>query len=218
MNFILRSLPFAVILALLFGGSSQATGIPIDNVLRFTVLRDGSEIGSHVIGFTQAGEELDVTVTTDIAVRIPLINIAVYHFVHRGHEIWRSGQLRELSSATDDDGTEHTLDVRAHDGSMEVKSDVVTRTASKSAIPASLWNMNLIRMPSVMNTLTGEEMAILVEDKGVEAIEVNGTERATKHYAISGALARDVWYDNRGVLVKVRFDGKDGSVIQYVLK
>jgi len=44
-----------------------------------------------------------------------------------------------------------------------------------------------------------------------------GKDVMARHYAISGDLQRELWYDAGGRLVKVRFAASDGTDIQYVL-
>jgi len=218
MKFPIIAAIFMLVFETLYPINASAIEITKDEKLEFIVLRDGSEIGSHSIDFRRNNDLLDVTIQTNIAVRIPLIYLALYHFDHRGHEVWSGGRLKELSSMTDDDGTKHNLKVFPKEAYLEVSSDIVQRDSDPSVIPASLWNIDLVHRSRLLNTLTGEEMTVLVIDKGLESIHVQDGDRITRHYAISGELERDVWYDDRDRLVQVRFTGKDGSEIQYIRK
>jgi len=38
------------------------------------------------------------------------------------------------------------------------------------------------------------------------------------HYVYSGELDTEVWYDDEGRWVKMRFKGRDGSTIEYVCR
>ena len=51
-----------------------------------------------------------------------------------------------------------------------------------------------------------------------EPVKGPGGPVPAKHYAITGDLQRELWFDSHGTLLKVRFKGQDGSDIQYVLK
>jgi len=84
-------------------------------------------------------------------------------------------------------------------------------------VPASLWNMATVSQTHLLNTLDGSDMAIMVKDLGEEAVKVMGKDVMARHYAISGDLQRELWYDAGGRLVKVRFAASDGTDIQYVL-
>ncbi|MCP5155289.1 MAG: hypothetical protein H6983_14055 [Ectothiorhodospiraceae bacterium] len=198
--------------------AAQAAGIPPTGALEFTVLRNGSEVGHHSVVFSHQGDRVDVAVRTSVNVKIPLVGISVYHFEHEGRESWRDGSLVALTSTTDDDGTAHSLDVRRESEGLVVRSDVTEHTSGPGAIPASLWNPALVQQTALLNTLDGTMMPVTVADLGAESITVHGQPVQARHYAVSGGLARDVWYDSAGVLVQVRFKAKDDSDIQYVLR
>ncbi|MEJ1994880.1 MAG: DUF6134 family protein [Limibacillus sp.] len=195
-----------------------AAGVPSSQELNFTILRDGDEVGSHVIRFDGQADNLEVDIATDVAVKLPLVGITVYHFKHRGHELWTDGALQELDSTTDDDGTEHALSVERRSNDLIVKSDVTDATYEGSIVPASLWNDALLQRASLLNTLDGSEMAVTVSDLGMDKIQRHGRTVEAHHYKIDGELNREVWYDPEGVLVQVRFAAKDDSEIQYVLE
>src|SRR3546814_12899986 len=59
-------------------------------------------------------------------------------------------------------------------------------------------------------------MAIQVADLGPDTVFVKGSKEAAHHYAITGDLQRELWYDSNHVLVRVRFKAKDGSTIEYM--
>jgi len=75
--------------------------------LSFTVLRDGSEIGSHEIHISEAAGKTTVDIETDVAVKLAFVTL--YNFDHEGHEVWENGQLVSYASKTDDDGKEKSL-------------------------------------------------------------------------------------------------------------
>lgn len=211
----LRILPAAfggacVILSLL-GGAAVA-----DDSLAFTVVRDGDEIGTHEIEMKSNGDRTEVEIETDVAVKLAFIT--VYNFEHEGHEVWQGGRLVSYESRTDDDGTDKSLRARAAGEGLAVDGSAVKRTAPVSVIPGSLWNRATVTQSKLMNSLDGSEMAITVNDLGDEDVVAGGKTLRARHYALTGDLQREVWYDSAGRLVKVRFSGSDGSDIQYLLK
>ena len=211
----LRILPAAfggacVILSLL-GGAAVA-----DDSLAFTVVRDGDEIGTHEIEMKSNGDRMEVEIETDVAVKLAFIT--VYNFEHEGHEVWQGGRLVSYESRTDDDGTDKSLRARAAGEGLAVDGSAVKRTAPASVIPGSLWNRATVTQSKLMNSLDGSEMAITVNDLGDEDVVAGGKTLRARHYALTGDLQREVWYDSAGRLVKVQFSGSDGSDIQYLLK
>lgn len=210
--------PLAALLLAVSPSLCLASGIPSSNELDFTVLRDGDEVGSHVIRFEEKDQELDVNIATDVAVKLPFVGVTVYRFTHRGHEVWSGGALQELDSTTDDDGTAHSLEVNREAEQLAVKSDVTDALVEGGIVPASLWNNALVTSQQLLNTLDGTQMKVTVTDLGEEEITREGARIAAHHYKIEGDLNREVWYDAEGVLAQVRFAAKDDSEIKYVLK
>ena len=189
-----------------------------DGSLKFTVYRGGSEIGTHTLKFHKDGKSLDVSIKTDIAVKLPIVGITVYRFEHEGSEVWTDGHLTALHSKTNEDGTAHHLDVHANGSGLSVEGDGRTGVSKPSIIPASLWDEGLVKSSVLLNTLDGREMSVTVDDKGNDDVMVGGTPVKARHFVISGELKREVWYDADRRLVKIRFAGKDGSTITYLLK
>jgi hypothetical protein len=186
---------------LLLAGSAGAETAPSSGVVVFDVMREGSDIGDHRYTFRDDGEALSVQVETDVAVKLPLIGVAVFRFEHDSHETWRDGRLATLTSTTNDDGEAHQVNLANADG-----------------FPASLWNDGILEQTMLLNTVDGRSMATSVVHVGPETIQAKGQAVPAHHYRLLGDLERDLWYDASGMLVKVAFTADDGSHIEYTLK
>lgn len=207
------SLPLALTLAL-GAAPSFAAAIPDQKALHFEVFRDGDPVGTHDITFSDNGARVDIK--TRIAVKMAFIT--VYRFEHDGHEQWRGDDLVALDSKTNDDGTRHQLAVKGADGELEVTGDGKTSTVPTPIVPASLWRNDIVHSDHILNTLDGRVMEVKVADMGVDRIDAGGHSVPAHHYAMTGGLQRELWYDDKGVLVKVRFRAKDDSTVEYSLR
>lgn len=190
--------------------------VPGINRLDFTVTREGKVVGHDVIEFDRAGSTLRVKVQTEVAVKVAFIT--VYRFTHQSEEIWRDDRLESLSSHTDDDGTPHELVVHAEAAKLEIDGDKKHSVASVDIIPASLWNVGIVKSHAILNTLDGSQMTVQVRDLGTESIEAWGQRVQARHYVLTGDLERELWYDATDVLMQVRLKGKDGSEVFYALR
>jgi hypothetical protein len=208
----------ALVLALPALPARALTGVPATGDLEFTVLRDGTAVGTHSIRFHRDGPGLEVDVATHVNVKLPLVGLSVYHFEHTDHEVWRDGALVSLASRTDDDGTARHLDVSRDGGRLRVRSNDAEHASPADLVPASLWDPELVHRQVLLNTLDGREMPISVEDRGIDPVPVHGHAVDARHFVVSGGLDRELWYDHDGVLVKVAFAAKDDSRIEYVLR
>ena len=130
----------------------------------------------------------------------------------------KDGHLVVLTSETNDDGTRHTLKVSGDPAGLAVTGDGAASRMPVETLPASLWNSGTVARSSLLNTLDGHAMAVRIADLGADQINASGRTVAAHHYAMTGDLSRELWYDGSGTLVQVRFKAKDGSDIQYVLR
>lgn len=183
--------------------------------LSFTVLRNGEPVGTHVLRFQPQADGLNVAIDTKVVVKMAMI--PVYRFEHHGQETWQGDHLVALNSATNDDGTHHTVTVAAGSAGLDVTGDGAAAHLAAPLLPASLWNRDTAAQSALLNTLDGHMMAVHITDLGGDRVTVHGQPRPAHHYAMAGDLARELWYDDSGTLVQVRFKAKDDSDIRYVL-
>ncbi|OJX71802.1 DUF6134 family protein [Magnetospirillum sp. 64-120] len=213
MRFVAFLTPLALSLSLTTGVAiAGTTPGPLD----FTVLRNGEAVGAHHLRFQPTSDNgLQVSVDTNVVVKMAMI--PVYRFEHHGHETWKDGRLVALASETNDDGTHHVLKVDGGDGGLSVNGDGKTARLAET-LPASLWNDETVKQSTLLNTLDGHAMAVRIADLGADRVAVGNHMVAAHHYAMTGDLSRELWYDASGTLVQVRFKAKDDSDIQYVLR
>jgi len=205
----------AVGAAILTTGPALAATVPSGD-LSFTVLRNGDPIGTDVLTFQQRAGHLTVRVKTNIAVKVAFIT--VYRFRHQSREVWTKGRMTFIESTTDDDGTPHTLHAEAAQGELVVDGDSKRSIAPAQIVPASLWDNDIVTSRTLLNTLNGTQMTINVRDLGPEKVMVHGRPTTARHFVLTGQLERELWYDDRGVLVQAKFKGSDGSNIVYALR
>lgn len=210
-----RTAALAIAAALGVIGPASAATAPTGD-LSFTVLRNGDRIGTDVLSFEKRSNQMIVHVKTDIAVKIAFIT--VYRFTHRSREVWTNGRMTFIESRTNDDGTHHTLHAEARNGELVVDGDNKQSIAPAQIVPASLWDHDIVKSRTLLDTLNGTQMTINVRDLGPEQVMVRGQPTTARHYVLTGQLNRELWYDNRGVLVQAKFKGSDGSKIVYALR
>ena len=67
----------------------------------------------------------------------------------------------------------------------------------------------------VINTITGKINDVELQRRDTTAISTKHGDITATHYAYQGDLTTEVWYDDNGKWVKMRFPGKDGVMIEY---
>lgn len=181
--------------------------------MRFAIMRNDEQIGTHAIEISRAGAETNVHITTDLVVKV--VFITAYRLQHNATERWVNGQLVAFDSTTDNNGVRHKVSATRGAAGLEVEADGKTKRVDKNVFPASLWNPELMRRNTALDPQDGQVDPISIIDNGSEDLSLgNGTLKA-HHYEMKGRYSQDIWYDERGRLVQVKLVGSDGSVISY---
>lgn len=183
---------------------SAAVAPAAADVAGFTVLRDGTPIGTHRIAVTRNGAETRVEVAIDLQVRFALVT--VYRYSHRNREVWRDGHLVRIEAETDDNGARSFVRGRATPAGFAVDATAGRFTAPADIVPTSYWNRAGVTRDRLLDTQTGRLVTIRAERStaGGEAL-----------YRLRGELDVDLWYDGTDRLRRIAFDYK-GARFDYV--
>lgn len=200
-------------LALAPGALARAADVPPLGRYRYTVLRQGRPIGTHVRTLRRDGDVLVVASAVDLSV--DLLGIPVYSYRHRSVERWRGATLLELTSRTDKNGTAKRLNGRRDgDGVLVLENHKDERRAFRdSPLTTSLWHPATPRARELLEVEDGWMKTNAARQIGRESVPVGAGSRAARHYRLGGEVERDVWYDARGLLLRVAFQHDDGSRI-----
>jgi hypothetical protein len=180
----------------------------------FNIIRNGSNIGQHTVTIARQGEELAVRCITKL--RVTFLSLTVYRFSYDSKSLWRDGRLQQLTAVTDDDGTVSTVKAEISEDGGRIEGPQGSLAAPTGIFPTDHWNTGVLNQSQVLNTITGQLNKVKIVDHGVETIEAEGKQIRARHYAYTGDLDANVWYDDAGRWVRLRFKGRDGSTIDYV--
>jgi len=188
--------------------SSRAQG----ETVSFQVLRNGSQIGTHVFSFERNADDINVTVTINIDFKLAFITL--YRFVHEGHEVWRHDRLVSMETTTNDDGTKHHLSVNAGGETFRIAIDGREFEAPRMAL-ASLWRGDYPADGMMLDPVDGTLLKVRSRLVGDEKIAATEGGIGVRHFELRGDLVRDIWLDSSGMLLRQLFPADDGSQIEY---
>jgi Family of unknown function (DUF6134) len=201
----------AILFALAFGANA-APGASSEK-LRFAIMRNGDQIGTHTVEINRGPKETSVNMSTDLAVKVMFI--VAYRLQYTTTEKWVGGKLVALNAESDDNGTKHKVSATLKPNGLEVDADGKTSTVDKNIIPGTLWNPEVVKRSQVLDPKDGEVVPITVTDQGVDDLAVDGRTVKARHYVLKGKFQQDVWYDEKGRLVQSSLVAPDNSVILY---
>ena len=123
--------------------------------------------------------------------------ITLYRYNHHAQERWANGQVAELSTRTDDNGTAHHVTGRRENTGLVIQADrAAPYTAPADALPATHWNHRELDGPWI-NTQSGELIHPRVTPEAPALVETANAGRLRVHrYALSGPVTLDLWYDD----------------------
>jgi hypothetical protein len=179
--------------------------------MTYSLIRNGSRIGTMRTKLSVAGDSVTVTTQTDIEVKVIIV---LYHFTQSTSETWKGDRLASFTSQTDDNGTPHKVVVNATSGGMSITADGKTFGASVRTMPMSFWSTRFLKAKALINNDDGGVTNIVTTSLGPEQISVRGSMHQAQHYKISGGkeFERDLWFE-RDQLLRLRLKGSDGSLI-----
>ena len=183
--------------------------------INFDVLRGGSPFGSHKLNFSSDGAG-DVTVTTDVDLKVKIGPITAYRYELDSIEQWSDGRLVALNSRTNSNGKKKRVDVRRVGSGLDVDATGFEGIVDAAMIPSSHWNLLQMYGDQMLSTETGEVLDINVEQLGREIVVVGGAALEATRYRLSSELAVDLWYDDQSRWVKMLFEAR-GQSIEYIL-
>ncbi len=191
---------------------AMALPVPASRRLAFRVVRNGSNIGQHVLTF--AGEESRLTVQVAVDLAVGIGPITLYRYRHRATERWEDGRVVSFQAETNDDGTVSTIAMRLDGDALAVESSQAGRyRAPPGALPATHWNRRMLDGPFI-NTQTGEVLRPAVARPGTGPVPWS-PQRQADRYVLTGPIDLETWYDTTPLWVGLRFRGRDGSSIHY---
>ena len=201
-------------LVLLASAPSLASAIDApDGRLEWRVSRDGAKIGRYLM--TIRHQHGDLIVENEIDIRVELVFVALYRYVHRDREVWRDGRLVELTAYTNDDGTASNLEVEAAEGGLAVDGPSGQFTAPTASFPSGLWQIDMTKGGAFIDVERGRLLSVHFTVRAEEPVAVAGEDVRARHVTASGDISRELWYGPDGFLLRQQFKGPDGTTLEF---
>lgn len=190
------------LLALPLLAAGPAAALPGE--LRFRVMREGSQIGTHRVLLAEAGGVLTARTEVDIAVR--LMGITVFRLTHHFAEEWVGERLRSATSRHDRNGTVTEMRAEGRAEAVLVQGSAGRYRLPPEAAPLTWWDSRKLSRPLFDNE-TGEPLSRRFERSPLPG---GGTLwRAVAGEESEGRYAAD------GTWTGWRTRAEDGSIVTY---
>ncbi len=176
----------------------------------FRVLRDGSDMGTHVISVKRSGSDIQVAI--DIELKVKVLGITAYRYEMANREVWRDGKIVSVNSTSNDDGEAHFCRVKPAGDELEVEGSVWSGTVAGDSVTTTYWSYDFLKSPLWISTADGDPLKVTVSNVGAGEIPGPNGPVATEKWAIGGDMDIDLHYIDRE-WVSVRFDAGGETAI-----
>src|SRR5260370_2100278 len=114
-------------------GATTVTAPTPAETLRFAIMRNGEQIGTHAIEISRTGLETNVRITTDLSVKV--LFVTAYRLQHNATERWVNGQLEAFDSTTDNNGVLHNVSATRRPSGLAAQAAGTTRRVGHNSVP-----------------------------------------------------------------------------------
>ncbi len=205
------SLLFAVLAAASIQTQAMAAYVPPNGTVEYQIEHSKyGVIGTHVVSFSQSGDELVVSVV--IQNRVKILFVTVHSMESDRREVWRNGRMVAYRSHTDENSKITEVSARIEGDKLVIAGENGTVSADGEVFPSHPWNPAIVDSSLWMETQTGQLLHVKTVAEGGESIDVAGTPVQTKKYRVSGDIEREIWFDGSGNWIRLRFR-KDGATV-----
>ncbi len=186
----------------------------------FDIYRGKIDIGSHVIVIERDSQNVVHTVTTTSDILLKFGFATLYYLKYKGVEEWKDGQLNSFVSYTDDNRKRKFAKIIRHStNNILVEGMDGSKFSDVAVVPTTFWSVDNVKMNYLVDTLNGDMFFVESVFSGDEMVKTKDSQiYASKYHVGNGNYERDLWYDDRGLLVRVEFRGPHGAKLRYVMR
>lgn len=181
--------------------------------LVFDVRRDGVPVGEHRVTFRRDGDTMRVV--ADFAIEIRFLGFTAYRYRYESNSAWRGDCLISLEARVNDDGKQTQMTAAREGNQLRIAGERGDVLVPAGLFPTDHWHPGVLGTERVLNTLTGGINRVRIEDRGPATLASGNGTHSARHFVYTGELNTEVWYDDYGRWVGMRFAGKDGSIIEH---
>ncbi len=181
----------------------------------YSIFRKGKNVGKHSLTVSSLSNRIEVGVESNITIRV--LKIPVFKFSYQSSELWEDGRLLSVNSVTKTDKKVEKASLQNNGAQSLLTYNDKQTTSDLIQYATNHWNISAVEQSQLFNTIKGVKSDVSVEFVGNESLNVNGTILETKHYAYSGDITAESWYDENNRWVKLAFLGSDGNQIVYLI-
>lgn len=183
---------------------------------RFRVMLDDKEIGYHNFFLEQRGASQVMRTVAEFEYK--LLFVKLYDYAHENSEEWQGNCLTRIESSTDDNGETLSVLGRQQQGTFVVQANRGAASLPPCVMSFAYWNPQFLNQTQLLNSQSGEYVAVQVSAPEPTEFEVRGEMRqALCYHLVAGPLKLQLWYSMEREWLGLESETKSGRMLRYVL-
>jgi hypothetical protein len=209
---------FAVLLICCFPFASAQSGV-VQRSWVFDVFLDDRPIGTHK--FFISAQPQGYKVISEAEFDVSFLMIPVYSYHHRSEEHWVNGCLNSLTSRTNDDGEQLTVELHKQQQQYELTTAQGEQILQGCLRSFSYWDLQLLNAGTLLNAQNGELVSVDLSPLGEDRLKIDDRTIASRHYRLAGQNAQgspiniQLWYSVQGEWLALKSITEDGYQLRY---
>ena len=190
---------------LFLGGAAAALASPALGAQKasriFRIIRDGDDIGSHMLEAVLGPNGFEIAIEIRIAVKV--LGITAYRYEMDNREVWQGGRIVSVNSTVNDDGTKDFAKATRSGQALNVEGSRFSGTAPVVAATTSYFTTDFLKRQPWISTQTGAPLEIGTAPEG-----------RARWWQTSGEIETKLGYDATGEWIGCEFDA-GGELARY---
>jgi hypothetical protein len=173
--------------------------------LAFKVLREGREVGTHIVRFRDEGGLLRAR--SEVRIAVTLAGFTVFRYSNDTDEAWRGDRLVALTSRLERNGRAMGCEARAEGGTIRLRGTAGDAVLPANAAPLTWWRAAAFA--------PGVPLFDPRDGKPVQPELRRRTENGGQRITLIGGEGAEIIYDGGGAWIGFATTGEDGSTVTY---
>lgn len=171
--------------------------------LKFKVLQNGKQFGTHTVSLSRKGEFTFVKSHLNLEYKVGPLTI--FHYRSHCTESWKANRLDRMSCSIDKTGKKERIDVARAGDKLIIKQGGKRVRNERVAVPISPWNSVAMKSSKAIVADNGSVAPLQTVELGLEKIELGGRRVDAHKVRYKSALVVDSWSDSKGRWLKATF-------------
>ncbi|MEM7545749.1 MAG: DUF6134 family protein [Pseudomonadota bacterium] len=169
----------------------------------FRVIRDGSDIGRHVLSVRRSGDDIQVAI--DIELKVKILGITAYRYEMANREVWRDGKIISMDSKSNDDGDPAFCKIARAGDKLDVEGSIWSGQVPGNSVSTTYWSYDFLKSPLWISSADGDPLKVVTSKAGAGEVQGPNGPLATEKWTVKGEMDIDLHYVDRE-WVGLRFD------------